>query len=454
MAGLVALAAQAAAFRDVFLDDAYITFRYGQNLATGAGLVFNPGERVLGTTSPGQALLVAAAYRIVGRDALPVTMSIVGCAAWTAQALLLYVLARKLGRFQAAVVALGVAVGAARSHLFVPLETNLVAACCLGAVLLAERARPVATGLLFGLACLLRADSALLAIPLALLLAARSNRFAPARAALAALVAVGPWVGFATAYFGSPVPRTLQAKAFHDSLATYAAHIAEQLPAMALPFTPPAAAAVIAWLVAAWGARMAFTRRAWGVCAIVGWGVLHALAYLVLRPGTGFTWHLYPSVIAFVVSILVAMGDALARIPRLAALPLAAGVVACASLGAVKFAQTHAHVFWYGSRDAVYREAASWLQANAKPGDVTEAEEVGTMAYWSGLSFYDHAGLVGPPFDHGRLALGTAPEVRFSVMTQAAEVQAHLPFFGRVPPMKELAYDRWHLWIADLKASP
>src|SRR4029434_11019494 len=33
-------------------DDAYITFRYARNLATGVGFVYHAGEWVLGTTSP------------------------------------------------------------------------------------------------------------------------------------------------------------------------------------------------------------------------------------------------------------------------------------------------------------------------------------------------------------------------------------------------------------------
>ncbi len=33
-------------------DDAYITYRYARNLSTGAGFVYNPGEPVLGTTTP------------------------------------------------------------------------------------------------------------------------------------------------------------------------------------------------------------------------------------------------------------------------------------------------------------------------------------------------------------------------------------------------------------------
>ncbi len=34
------------------IDDAYITYRYSQNILEGHGLVYNPGERVLGTTTP------------------------------------------------------------------------------------------------------------------------------------------------------------------------------------------------------------------------------------------------------------------------------------------------------------------------------------------------------------------------------------------------------------------
>ena len=33
-------------------EDAYIAFRYARSLAEGAGLVYNPGERVMGFTSP------------------------------------------------------------------------------------------------------------------------------------------------------------------------------------------------------------------------------------------------------------------------------------------------------------------------------------------------------------------------------------------------------------------
>jgi hypothetical protein len=41
-------------------DDAFITYRYARNLATGRGFVYNEGERVLGTTTPLYAMILAA----------------------------------------------------------------------------------------------------------------------------------------------------------------------------------------------------------------------------------------------------------------------------------------------------------------------------------------------------------------------------------------------------------
>ena len=52
-------------------DDAFITMRYAANLAAGKGFVYNAGQRVLGTTSPLFALLLAPVARFAGPAALP-----------------------------------------------------------------------------------------------------------------------------------------------------------------------------------------------------------------------------------------------------------------------------------------------------------------------------------------------------------------------------------------------
>jgi hypothetical protein len=47
-------------------DDAYVTLRYAANLVRGLGLVFNSGERVMGTTSPLFTFLLAVSGGILG----------------------------------------------------------------------------------------------------------------------------------------------------------------------------------------------------------------------------------------------------------------------------------------------------------------------------------------------------------------------------------------------------
>src|SRR5438876_10996023 len=58
------------------IDDAYITFRYARNLAEGLGLVYNPGEWVLGTTAPLWAVFLAGGYKL-GLTNLPWLATIV-----------------------------------------------------------------------------------------------------------------------------------------------------------------------------------------------------------------------------------------------------------------------------------------------------------------------------------------------------------------------------------------
>jgi hypothetical protein len=53
------------------IDDAYITYRYASNLAQGRGLVYNPGEWVLGTSTPAYALLLGGAARLTSPALIP-----------------------------------------------------------------------------------------------------------------------------------------------------------------------------------------------------------------------------------------------------------------------------------------------------------------------------------------------------------------------------------------------
>src|ERR1700682_2995626 len=81
-AGIIRVLFAARLLPDGLFDDAYITFRYAANVARGFGLVFNPGERVLGTTSPLFTFILAAAGRILGTryiEEVAVAVGILAC---------------------------------------------------------------------------------------------------------------------------------------------------------------------------------------------------------------------------------------------------------------------------------------------------------------------------------------------------------------------------------------
>ena len=50
------------------IDDSFITYRYSRNLLAGNGFVYNPGERVLGTTTPLYTLTMASLGLLSGGE--------------------------------------------------------------------------------------------------------------------------------------------------------------------------------------------------------------------------------------------------------------------------------------------------------------------------------------------------------------------------------------------------
>src|SRR5262249_23743467 len=141
--------------------DAYISFQYARNLATGAGFVFNPGERVLGTTSPLETLLLASVYRLFG-DVLAPAAIWIGALALAFQAAVLYGLCGDSARGLGVALALSTWLGAFGAHGWLALETNLLTALVLATLWSVQRGWDVLGGVLLGLAFLCRYDAALL----------------------------------------------------------------------------------------------------------------------------------------------------------------------------------------------------------------------------------------------------------------------------------------------------
>lgn len=417
------LACQILAFHATRTDDAFITYRYGQNLATGNGLTFNPGERILGSTSPAHMLLSGLVYALAGLAATPSIMAALGCMAWSAQAVGIYfLLLGALGRTRALLVAAAIEFGAALSHKYVAMETNLVAAFAIWAFVAAQHSRFVWTAVLCAGAVLTRPDAWLLVLVLAIECARRERK----RAWLPALVfavPVLPWNLFATWYYGSPLPRGAVEKFQRTDLSTYLEHTLLTPARALLPLVPDYLALTFAWplilLGAVWLLRR--ERRFWPV---VVYALMHAAAYLVIRPFTMHTWHLYPldyCAVVFAFSGVCAVGALKARAVRAAGYALLVVLVLASVFRMGKAALSVYEDYWGGARDQTYRRIARYLGKQARAGDSFASPEVGTIAYYSKLNAFDMGGLVTDVEDSG-----SERAVRFIVLDQF--------YLGMAPP--------------------
>lgn len=222
------------------VDDAYTTFRYARNLINGLGFVYNPGERVLGTTTPAYALLLALAalvsgYRDFPRLALMVN-ALLNCLSF---ALALRLTARLSGRRWAGLAAglllalegrlLDFSTGGMESSFYL----TTILATWVGVI----ENRTVPAALATGLACLIRPDGAILAaivfglwgveallragvirsrFPLFSADALRAGRWLrelPWRELGLLALVIMPWIVFAVLYYGQPIPQSVLAKA-------------------------------------------------------------------------------------------------------------------------------------------------------------------------------------------------------------------------------------------------
>ncbi len=219
---IVGLGLRAAQVKLWVCDDAFISFRYAQNLVEGRGLVFNAGEHVEGYTNFAWTMILALGERL-GAD--PVALSQwLGIGFFAATIALLLVASRRVGgaSFWLPIAALGYAMHEhAQVFASCGLETAMFAFLTTALLLALAWAR---TGAAFALAGALGTVLAMTR-PDGLLLCAVGGLFAILRAArgslpwrhiaalsLPGLVVYLPYFLWKWSYYGSIVPNTFYAK--------------------------------------------------------------------------------------------------------------------------------------------------------------------------------------------------------------------------------------------------
>ena len=422
--GLVALARLARLIPgERTVDDAYITFRYARNLVEGHGFVYNPGEHVLGTTTPLYTLLIAGLALTSGSRDFPSLALAVNALAGAASVGLLYGLGKRLigHRAPATAAALLWAV-APHSVTFAigGMETDLAIALLLATSYAHVTGRSHTMAILSALALLARPDTVIL-LGLLWLDLVLARRRIPWREGATALALLAPWLIFGTLYFGSPLTISAAAKSITYRLPP-GADLVRLIQHFSTPFFEDAflgsywrliGFAVYLLLCGLGGLRVVRRdRRAWPLLA-------YPYAYLIIFAVANpllFRWYLSPPlpfyflfIVAGVWAIARDVGESVnQRISKATSLPVyqctvilfTAAALAC-TLNAWDLHPDHGpdrpapEMAWF-KLELLYAQAADVVRAQAAPGDTLCAGDIGVLGYGTGLRILDTVGLVTP----------------------------------------------------------
>ncbi len=394
-------------------DDPFITYRYADNLASGQGFVYNPGERVLSTTTPLFTLLLAGGTRI-GLN-VPGVAKLIGTFSLGLGGICLWLLARQWNQPWAGWAGLLLFPSFSLLPNTLGSETPLYLAFCLGSFVLFARRQYAWMALCAALAVLTRPDGALAAVILAgnfLFDFVRSRRSSgdgsqqlaiPWRAIAIFLAVTLAWIVFAWGYFGSPLPATLAAKQAQGTMAGSQRFVDGFVTLVRWfnlwPYWLAAGLAVLGLIFIAWRARSWFL--------LLGWTAFYFAGYAWLGV-SGYFWYYAPLVPGFV--SLVGLGiEMVARI-RLPKSPDSSSPVARHSLTIGPLLATGLLVglfvfqvngLWLlhlnpDARYPLYRDAGLWLEENTPCEASVGALEVGIIGYYARRPMVDFAGLIQP----------------------------------------------------------
>jgi hypothetical protein len=401
------------------VDDAYITFRYAQNLLSGHGLVYNPGEAVLGTTTPVYALLMVGLGLVTGgsQAPFPILSLIVNALADGLTCWFLFKLGEALGHRRVGLAAAVVWAIAPWSVTFAigGMETSVFVMLLMATFYFHSNDKPVAAAVMASLSILTRPDALIAVLPMIVERIRQSIKkhrqqlpippITAREVSIFCLPLLG-WILFGTFFYGNPIPNSLLAKVAAYHLPREAGFI-RLLQHYATPFLGHltfgtwwiGAGLLLYPILYSLGTLMILRRRLrlWPLF-IYPW--VYLIVFSVANPLI-FRWYLTPPLPILFLGILLGIE----RISRDARTPLPSILAPVAfvllTLGGWILRPDHgptrpAPKMAYIQLELLYEVVAEELRDKIIPTKTLAAGDIGALGYYSGAHILDTIGLISP----------------------------------------------------------
>ncbi len=372
-------------------EDAFITFRYAENVAGGNGYVYNIGEHVYGSTTPlftfllalwvlvfpGQIVFGARFYNLI-------TSAVSVVFLWKSFDVL------AVSKEQRIVTLLVLAVtGFLISKETEGMEMSLVLCLMSLSFHLMIMRKTISTGVILGLLLWARVDGVFWAGALICMEVYISRRVLFKMMVVAALTYL-PWVIFASLYFGSPIPQAIYAKLFSFSI--NAPPLSAQIGTAISTFPFYLIIFALIGLIANW-------RNKW-LMILPAFFVFEILRLAVLKE-TFEARYFVPAYWAGSISMSLGLYASWRHLRDRLQLPTWGGILLMTLYLGISL--------FYTAQDAVERRAyqeyvytrstkviGMWLNQNTAKDSVILLEPLGYIGYYSQRHILDEAGIVTP----------------------------------------------------------
>ena len=380
-------------FTNFTFDDAFITFRYVENLALGNGFVYNKGEHVLGTTTPLFTLLLSFVHVLgfkIEQAAMMVSLLSSGI---TAVIVYKFACSLRMNHFAFVPVLLYILFPRLLVTDTAGMETSFFTLLITASFYYSHKQKDYYAWGMATLSAVTRPEGFLLLFLLGLK-ALKNNRDELLKLLSIPFTIIAPWFMFSYFYFGSVIPNSVSAK-----LALYSRFGSEpflQKLSIILNFYNYYGIALV--VLSFIGGYWIWKKQNYGILS--SFWLLGMVFPLALSKTLLFIWYIspiYPIYLLFIGASFCFCLDRFhvikEKIILIRKIVYIVVILCLVGMNVGKVAYFKSYQF---ALENIHKKVGLYLYTHAEKDAIVAAEDIGYMGYYSRLKIIDRDGLVSP----------------------------------------------------------